>query len=751
VRKEPDPKAPRKPPLRAAAEAQLARNSKPQGATPSADELLHELQVHQIELEMQNDELRRAQVALAESRDRYLDLYEFAPVGYLTVTAEGLISEVNLTGAALLHLTRKEMLGRRFTQFVAQEGRDRWHRLFMAVLQHDERLDGEFEIEGGHGFVFHARLDCVRVAIGDAPLAARITLADITERKLAEAVLRVAAAAFEAQEGIVVTDRKGVIQRVNKSFTDITGYTAEEAVGQTPRLLKSGRHDASFYSAIWESIERAGAWQGEIWNRRKNGTVFLEWLTITAVKGAEGQVTHYVGMITDITQRKAAEAEVERLAFFDLLTQLPNRRLLLDRLGHALAARARTRRHGAILFIDLDNFKTLNDSRGHHVGDLLLGRVAQQLSSCVRQSDTVARFGGDEFVVVLEQLSEDPQEAFAEAETIGRKILAMLAEPCMLIDREHDGTASIGIAIFSKPDETADDLLQRADLAMYEAKAAGRNTLRFFDQTMQTAVSARAAFEFDLRRAVRDGPFILLYQPQVDREGRMIGAEALVRWQHPTRGLIDPIEFIPAAEEFGLIVALGRWVLRAACAELAAWADNPRAEGIKLAVNLSAPEFHEPDFVEQLLAIVNQTGADPRRLSLEFTESVVLDHSEDTVIKMRKLKELGVSFSLDDFGTGYSSLSYLKHLPLDQVKIDQSFVRDVLTDPNDAVIARAIVALGQSLGLQVIAEGVETAEQWSFLADIGCDAFQGFHFGRPGPVEALWSMPGARSSWEAAG
>jgi EAL domain-containing protein (putative c-di-GMP-specific phosphodiesterase class I) len=294
-------------------------------------------------------------------------------------------------------------------------------------------------------------------------------------------------------------------------------------------------------------------------------------------------------------------------------------------------------------------------------------------------------------------------------------------------------------------------LLQRADLAMYEAKAAGRNTLRFFDQGMQAAINARAAFEADLRRAVRDGPFILLYQPQVDREGRLTGAEALVRWQHPRRGLIDPIEFIPAAEKFGLIVPLGQWVLRAACAEAATWGGNPNAAGVKLAVNVSAPEFHEPDFVERLLAVLDCSGADPRRLTLEFTESLLLYQSEATIDKMTRLKARGVRFSLDDFGVGYSSLSYLKHLPLDQVKIDRCFVRDVLTDPNDATIAAAIVALGHSLNLSVMAEGVETAEQWEFLAGLGCDAFQGYLFGRPGSAEALWRIPGAQDRPEAAG
>jgi diguanylate cyclase (GGDEF)-like protein/PAS domain S-box-containing protein len=560
---------------------------------------------------------------------------------------------------------------------------------------------------------------------------------DITERKAAEQHLRIAAIAFESQEGILVTDAARVILRVNHAFTRITGYTAEEAVGQTPHLLSSGRHDAAFYGAMTESLRSSGTWQGEIWNRRKNGEVHPEWLTITAVKDEAGAVTHYVATQTDITLRKTAEEEIRSLAFYDPLTRLPNRRLLLDRLQQAMASSARSEKQGALLFIDLDKFKTLNDTLGHDMGDLLLQQVAERLSSCVREGDTVARLGGDEFVVMLEDLSENTQEAATRTEIVGEKILDSLNQTYQLAGHQHRSTPSIGVTLFSDHQETMDELMKRADMAMYQAKAAGRNTLRFFDPDMQAAVTLRAAMEEDLRKAVVEKQFVLHYQPQVDSSGKVVGAEALVRWEHPERGMVSPAEFIPLAEETGLILPLGHWVLEMACVQLALWAARQETSHLTLAVNVSARQFSLPNLPEQVLAMVEHTGALPARLKLELTESLLLENAEDIIAKMTVLKARGVGFSMDDFGTGYSSLSYLKRLPLDQLKIDQSFVRDVLTDPNDAAIARTVIALGQSLGLAVIAEGVETEGQMEFLARHGCLAYQGYLFSRPLPIEGF--------------
>ncbi len=561
-------------------------------------------------------------------------------------------------------------------------------------------------------------------------------ITDITMIKQAEVNLRIAATAFESHEAMSVTDGQGVILRINRAFTCLTGYTIEEAVGQTPRLLNSGRHDGDFYREMWETIHRTGGWRGEIWNRRKNGEVYPQWLTIAAVKSDEGIVTHYVGTHCDITERKIAEEKIKELAFFDPLTGLPNRALLLDRLKQAVTLSGRSETFGALLFIDLDHFKTLNDTLGHAKGDLLLQQVGQRLAGGLREGDTEARVGGDEFVVVLGALHESALEAANQTEAIGEKILAALGSTYLLGDIEYRGTASIGATLFRGHQTAIDDLLKQADLAMCTAKKMGRNALRFFDPAMQTVVVERAALEADLRKAIEENQFVLYYQAQV-LNGDVTGAEALVRWEHPQRGMVAPSEFIYLAEETGLILSLGRWVLDTACTQLALWARRPELAHLTLAVNVSAHQFRQSQFVDQVLLVLKNTGANPQRLKLELTESLLVDNVQDVIEKMSALKAKGVGFSLDDFGTGYSSLSYLKRLPLDQLKIDQSFVRDVLTDPNDAAIAKTVVALAQSLGLGVIAEGVETEAQREFLASSGCHAYQGYFFSRPVPIAAF--------------
>lgn len=564
--------------------------------------------------------------------------------------------------------------------------------------------------------------------------------ADISELKQAEADLRISASAFESQEGMLITDANNVIVRVNRAFTEITGYEAEEAVGQTPKILSSGRHNAEFFAEMWASIERTGGWQGEVWDRRKNGENYPIWLTITAVKSANGAITHYIGSHVDITERKQADERIKQLAFYDPLTGLPNRRLLLDRLQQVLASRLRSARYGALLFVDLDNFKTLNDTLGHDTGDLLLKQVAQRMVSCVREGDTVARLGGDEFVVMLDDLSENVQEAATQVETVGGKILAELNLPYQLCGTEHRNTPSIGVTLFVDHDGSIDELLKRADLAMYQAKAAGRNTLRFFDPEMQATVMRRAALEAEMRDALEKSQFVLYYQAQVIGMGRLTGAEVLLRWQHPLRGMVSPGDFIPLAEDTGLILPLGHWVLMTACTQLASWATQPEMTHLTVAVNVSVRQFRLPNFVEEVLAVLAQTGANPQRLKLELTETLLVTDVEDIIAKMSALKTRGVGFSLDDFGTGYSSLSYLKRLPLDQLKIDQEFVREILTDPNDAAIAKMIIALGESMGLAVIAEGVEIDAQRDFLARHGCHAYQGYLFSRPLPVEEFESL-----------
>lgn len=461
------------------------------------------------------------------------------------------------------------------------------------------------------------------------------------------------------------------------------------------------------------------------------------WLT-TKFPYVDSNGLHFIGGIAmDITERKLAEDKAEMLAFYDPLTDLPNRRLLFDRLTHALAGTARHDRLGALLFIDLDNFKMLNDTHGHDRGDTLLQQVAQRLTACLREGDTLARFGGDEFVVLLENLSSDALDAAAKAEVVAEKILQSLGQPYLLADISHRSTPSIGITLFGETAETIEEPLRRADLAMYQAKSDGRNTLRFFDPQIQAAVTARSLLEADLRNAVAQNSFQLFYQPQIRHANEFTGVEALIRWHHPERGMVSPAEFIPLAEETGLILPLGRWVLDTACRQLVAWSQQTRTDHLSIAVNVSPRQFHQADFVEQVLDAIAQSGANPHRLKLELTEGLLVSNVEDVVIKMTRLKQEGVGFSLDDFGTGYSSLAYLKRLPLDQLKIDRSFIRDILQDPNDAAISKTIIALADSLGLEVIAEGVETDAQRNFLAQHGCSAYQGYLFSPPLPISQI--------------
>ncbi|ADI29875.1 EAL domain-containing protein [Methylotenera versatilis] len=573
----------------------------------------------------------------------------------------------------------------------------------------------------------------IRDASGRAIRATGTSL-DITERKLAELEFRIAATAFESQEGMMVTDVNKIILRVNKAFTKISGYTAEEAVGQTPRLVSSGHHHEDFYASMWQNIDASGYWEGEVWNRRKNGEVYPQHLTITAVMGDNGIVTNYVATFTDVTLRNAAEAEINHLAFYDVLTRLPNRRLLIDRLNHALSAGARLGWGGALLFLDLDHFKTLNDTLGHDVGDLLLRQVADRLTDCVREGDTVARLGGDEFVVMLEDLSKHPLEAAGQAETIANKILISISQPYQLGASAYQTTASIGVVLFSENEHSQDVLLKHADIAMYQAKKMGRNTLCFFDPNMQEAINMRAALEVDLRKALDNNQFELYYQVQVDRLGKALGAEALIRWIHPERGLVSPLEFIPLAEETGLILPIGQWVLETACAQLKAWQTKRQTQALTLSINVSAKQFYQNTFAKQVQAAVKHSGINPIRLKLELTESIMLENIEATITKMMELKNIGVNFSLDDFGTGYSSLQYLKLLPLYQLKIDRSFVREIAIDTSDQAIVRTVIAMAETLNLDVIAEGVETDEQRELLMNCGCNAYQGFLFGRPMPI-----------------
>jgi diguanylate cyclase (GGDEF)-like protein/PAS domain S-box-containing protein len=483
-------------------------------------------------------------------------------------------------------------------------------------------------------------------------------------------------------------------------------------------------------SKLYRECHRARAEQCPV-EYETYSVLFAHWFEVR-INPSEDVVSIY---FRDISNRKTAEAEIQRLAFHDQLTGLPNRQLLRDRLQHALLMSRRGHRVGAVMFIDLDNFKTLNDTQGHDKGDLLLQQLAERLTACVSEIDTVARVGGDEFVVVLEDLSGDALAAATHAELISEKILAALNLPCELGGYQHIGTASIGVTLLDGQVSSIEEVLKRADLAMYRAKAAGRNAIRFYDPEMQTTIAAKMALETGLRESIKDQLFTLYYQPQLDQDQRIIGAEALLRWTHPAHRQVPPSVFIPVAEETGLILQLGHWVLEAACACLARWANDAAMAQLTLAVNVSAHQFRRRDFVSGVLDVVRASGANPVRLKLELTETALVHDIDDAVCKISALKEHGIRFSLDDFGTGYSSLSYLRFLPLEQLKIDRSFISRTPGNANDVAVVQAIIAMAHKLGLNVLAEGVETAQQLAFLAGQGCNAYQGFLFSKPVPLD----------------
>ncbi|WP_455365568.1 sensor domain-containing protein [Kaarinaea lacus] len=555
---------------------------------------------------------------------------------------------------------------------------------------------------------------------------------DITVHKQKEEELQLTATAFETHTAVLITSVDGTILRVNPAFTQITGYTAEEAVGSNPKMLQSGHHDEAFYDKFWESIQTTGRWEGEIWNKRKNGEIYPEWQTITAVKNNAGEVTHYVATFQDITERKQTQALIEHQAFYDALTNLPNRRMMLDRLNQELSSARRHNIYGALLFLDLDHFKTLNDSMGHAVGDSLLQQMAKRLSNHVRAEDTVSRLGGDEFVVLLSNLGASEKSATSTANTIAKKIHASISRPYQLEGHSFSFTSSIGITLFPFAGDSADDVLKHADAAMYRAKGKGRNAICFYQASMQAEADERLQLEKELRLAIQKNELVLYYQPQFNNEGGLVGAEALLRWSHPKRGIVEPRDFIALAEETNLIQPMGVWVMKTAVKQYVDWLDSGLFSGREyIAINVSPRQIQQDDFVSDIADVLNEHSVSPRCLKLELTESVLLDDLHEVVAKMNQLKELGVSFSMDDFGTGFSSLSYLKRLPFDQIKIDKTFIRDVSRDLNDAAIVETIIAMAEHLRIDVIAEGVETREEFEFLQRKGCTNYQGFYFSTP--------------------
>ncbi|BBI99926.1 hypothetical protein FGKAn22_16190 [Ferrigenium kumadai] len=695
-----------------------------------------------VEISAAGVELDGTQYLYASSRDitarkraeavlvQHKAVLDTAQDGFWMADERGYLLEVNEAYARMSGYSVEELMGMHIGQLEAKEQAEEvTAHIDKIIAQGADRFESRHRCKDGH------EID-VEVSVTFMPESRRffVFCHDITRRKQAEQALRVAATTFETHDAIVITDADANIIRVNQAYTDITGYGAEEVLGRNPRIMKSGRHDKDFYTGMWQQLLHTGSWAGEIWDRRKNKQIYPKWLTITAVKDEHQEITNYVGIFSDITARKQAEEEIRNLAFYDALTKLPNRRLFLDRFRAALPASARHRNYGAVLFIDMDKFKSLNDTLGHDYGDMMLVDVARRIKSCVRESDTVARLGGDEFVVLIEEVSRNAEDAAHKVGLVAEKIRETLAQPYRLKEHEHHSSPSIGISLYLGNESPVEELLHHADMAMYQAKDSGRNAVRFFDPLMQENVANHAALEHDLRHAIAKQQLQLYYQIQVDSSNRPIGAEALLRWQHPQRGLVMPAQVIPVAEESTLIIDIGQWVLDTACRQLALWGGNERTRNLTLAVNISAKQFALPDFVDKVDKLLMAHRVKPERLKLELTESMVLADLAGTVDKMRALRQLGVSLSMDDFGTGYSSLSYLKQLPLDQLKIDQSFIHGIVSDGSDALLVQTIIDLATSFHLNVIAEGVESEAQLAFLKHHECMAYQGYLFSKPVPI-----------------
>lgn len=679
---------------------------------------------------------------LLQKEREYLSLIEHLPVGVLRLDTE---LNVNLVSALLQHSLGRpvpSMMGRPVAEVLPEEVMEVLRPVFRSVLDgHWQEVDYDY-LSPTQGRLYRHFIAAPEYDVDGNLQGILGIILDVTERR--KSALRLQAITQEAEDLrtainahaiVAITDRRGVIQYVNQKFCDISRYAEDELIGNTHRIINSGHHPKSFFKEMWRTIGRGEVWSGELCNRAKDGSIYWVQTTIVPLLGKDQRPERYIAIRADITQRKLAEQEVERLAFYDVLTGLPNRRMLMRQLAQHLGRKDAAPTYGALILLDLDHFKDINDTRGHLQGDALLRQVGARLIECVRDIDRIARLGGDEFVVLLCHLGSSRQAALEIAADLGEVIRERLSRPFLLEGETVMSSASLGAVLFKSDGVVApEDLLQRADLALYKAKEDGRNLLRFFNPEFQSEVNERMELLRDLRLALHRQELRLFYQPIVDAAGSVVGVEALVRWQHPERGLVSPAVFIPLSEQSGLIVDIGRWVLETACRQLCLWADDPQRAEWTVSVNISARQLHEPGFIETVRAALQQTGARAERLKLELTENMLLADIDDSISKIIALESMGVQFSLDDFGTGYSPLSYLRRLPLDQCKIDASFVRDILTDEDSAAIVRMILTLAANLGLEVVAEGVETREQFELLRSYGCRYFQGYLFGRPAPL-----------------
>ncbi|MEI8326238.1 MAG: EAL domain-containing protein [Betaproteobacteria bacterium] len=720
--------------------ALLSPEARPQSLEEAQREL-QELQIHEIELEMQNEELRRAQASLDHERARYADLYDLAPVGYCSLDADGLIGQCNFQAAAMLGLPRHKLVGQRIYRFILPKDQDIFYLLRSQIDKTGQAQPGELRMVKGDGKPFWVSMAANATRDEADSTVLRVVLSDISERKQAEESLRLVASVFtHTREGIMIASVDGRIIEVNDAFTRITGYGRAEAIGANPRLLNSGRQEKAFFAQMWRDLMEKGHWYGEVWNRRKNGEIYPQFQTISAVRDQQGKVAQYVALFSDITLIKEQERQLEHIAHYDALTGLPNRALLADRLHQAMAQAQRHEHSLAVVFLDLDGFKSINDRYGHEAGDKLLIALAERMKQTLRDGDSLARLGGDEFVAVLLDLAD----LAATVPTFSR-LLAAAAQPVTVGDLSLQVSASMGVSFYPQGQALdADELVSQADQAMYQAKLDGKNRYHVFDAEQDPSVRGHHESIDRIRRALSNQELVLHYQPKVNmRTGVVVGAEALIRWQHPQRGLLLPAVFLPVVEHHPLAVAIGEWVLETALAQMELW----RASGldIHVSVNVGARQLLQVDFVQRLRALLAaHPGVRPGDLELEVLETSALEDVAQASRIIAQCRAVGVCFTLDDFGTGYSSLSYLKRLPVTMLKLDQSFVHHMLNDPDDLSILGGVLGLASAFRLDVIAEGVETVEQGTMLMQLGCDLAQGYGIAPPMPAQDL---PGWAAAW----
>tara|TARA_R110001606_G_scaffold361754_7_gene515227 strand:- start:136188 stop:138398 length:2211 start_codon:yes stop_codon:yes gene_type:complete len=697
-------------------------------------EVLHELDTYQIELELQNEELQEAEKALRDEVAIHYRHYDIAPVGYVTLNSTNNIIELNKTFESMLGLARKEdILNKKFTHYIKYKDQDIFYMFLQSLIQSQRPQSCELQLKLNNNNFFWVKLDALT---GNNT---QIAVSDISKLKQNEAEQRLATSVFEnSPNGIMVVDKNQSIMMVNSAFEIITGYSKQDSIGKKSNFLQSGRHNAEFYQDMWEKLAKDKSWQGEIWNRRKSGQIYPEWLSIAVINNKDQKEACYVGIFSDITSMKEAEANIHHMAFFDTLTELPNRALLYDRLRQSLSQAERNTSFGALMMLDLDHFKVINDSLGHPVGDQVLQAVTQRLLHIIREEDTLSRLGGDEFVVLLTDLKKNKNEAIQQATIVAEKILEELNKAFDINHHELQISASIGIVIYPNDAAEISDIIKLADDAMYKAKNLGRNNFQFFTANMQDEANRRITIQNEFKEGLKKKEFVLFYQPQITiMTGRIQSVEALLRWHHPSKGLLRPAEFIPIAEESETVFPLFDWVLEEACRQMHLWSTVEKKNDIQfVAVNINVRQFIQNNFVAKVEAVLKNANIKPNQLQIEITEKAFVGNIEKTA---KALQAIGVRIALSHFGTDYSSFSTLKHIPVDTLKIDHSFIHEMCSQTTDASIVKSIISLAHALNLTVIAESVETNQQFDFLKENSCDVYQGYYHSMPVSAESLVS------------